>query len=217
MSATGGTGTLCSAPLVQAVPAIYIYPLSLIPWGDSGLSSPRSIPPAGRRQPSSIRHIYFCTHLYTRFPGSLHPRSVLSPHRLHSVAGGTPYSSCGAQGQDTLSPLPIPVVSTWGQSSPHSPPARAGLRAFPLPQFPCSINPGEARHALGAGGDQPPQQHCSHMGHMGCPTQGRIWGYRRELQPLKPPGGILHHPNPCKGGCQPPVPTPPAPAAPKQW
>lgn len=142
--ARDGTGTPCSAPLLQAVPAtLQLYMpnipvpslMPLTPWGDGGPSSPRSVPHPHAGGSPALLDIFISVHTYTHgsqgcFILGFSADSLQGPLRGR---GGVPTRFLGCPGPSPAMPcpLPIPVVSTWGQSPPAAPPGQG--RAMHLP------------------------------------------------------------------------------------
>lgn len=118
--ARDGTGTLCSAPPLQAVPAtLWLYvpdvplpgPMSLTPRGDGGRASPRGIPHPHAGGSLALLDIFISVHTYTHgsqgcFILGFSAVSLQGPVR----GGGHAHTSQGAQGQTQLRRAPSPSL-----------------------------------------------------------------------------------------------------------
>lgn len=181
-------GTSCPAPIEPL--SLWLYTAHVptpCPLG-GGRASPCSVP-----HPTQVfsRHIYFCTHLYTQFPGQLCPRSQCW---LCSVVRPPP-DFLGYQGQARAPHTPTQPRSVYlGEKSPAAP--KAGLCTIPLPQFPPRTQVGADPHHQGP---HPPTRV-----NFGAPDAEAAPGWSLL-------GGSSITLTPARGGCQAPVPSPAAP------
>lgn len=196
-------GTSCPALVLLLLSPVAVHTrCPHAPQSDSGSATPPPVSPTLTQVFS--RHIYFCTHFYTQFPGQLHPHSRRCLRAGSALRWGHPRISGGAGAKPVPpTPFPSPVVSTWGEKPPAAP--RAGPCTVPLPQFP----PGQR-------GGADPHQHRAPTAGSSPPTRVNFGAPDAEAAPVEPPGGgVLHHPDPRTGWGIRHRFHPPAPAAPR--